>query len=429
MLDSRFRGNRLVKHMNFRKPKGTKDILPKDMHKWHYVEKTIREVMSLFNFTEIRTPTFEYTDLFNRGVGSQTDIVGKEMYTFDDKGGDSMTLRPEGTAPVVRAYNENSMGADSPVHKLYYMTNMFRYERPQAGRYREHTQFGAEIIGSDSLTTDVELISLAKEVYNRCGITNFKVKINSIGKPDERKNYVNLLREFLQKHINKLSEDSKKRLEGNTLRILDSKNESDKEITNSAPKILDNLGKESKDRFEKVLSGLTELGINYEVDFRLVRGLDYYTDTTFEFVSEELGAQDAIGGGGRYDGLVELLGGKPSPGVGFGSGIERVIIVAEKNGFKFPEATPPKVYFITLNDEARDKSLSLANDLRKKNISCECDLLARSMKAQMREANKMMAEYVYIIGEEEIQKNKGMLKKMSDGTQEEIEFDLLVNKF
>ncbi len=415
--------------MKFQKPKGTKDILPKDMYKWHYVEKTIREVMSLFNFTEIRTPTFEYTELFTRGVGSQTDIVGKEMYTFDDKGGDSITLRPEGTAPVIRAYNENSMGADSPVNKLYYMTNMFRYERPQAGRYREHTQFGAEIIGADNVTTDVELMVLAKEVYNRCGITNFKIKINSIGNPDERKNYVNLLREFLQMHIDKLSEDSKKRLEGNTLRVLDSKNESDKEITNSAPKILDNLGKESKERFEKVLSGLKSVGISYEVDFRLVRGLDYYTDTTFEFVSDELGAQDAIGGGGRYDGLVELLGGKPTPGVGFGSGIERVIIVAEKNGFKFPEAAPPNLYFITLNDAAREKSIVLSNRLRKKNVSCESDLLGRSMKAQMREANKMMCEYVFIIGEEELQSGKGKLKKMTDGSQEDVEFDSLSGKF
>jgi histidyl-tRNA synthetase len=411
--------------MKFQKPKGTKDILPKDIHKWHFVEKTIREVMSNFGFSEIRTPTFEYTELFARGVGSETDIVGKEMYTFNDKGEESMTLRPEGTAPVIRAYIENSLSAESPVHKLYYITNMFRYERPQAGRFREHTQFGAELIGSDDYRCDVELISLAKEVYNRCGINNFTVKVNSIGKPDERKNYINILKEYLTKNITRLSEDSKKRLEKNPLRILDSKDKNDKQITESAPKILDNLGNESKARFQKVLSGLTQLGISYEVDFRLVRGLDYYTDTTFEFVSEDLGAQDAIGGGGRYDGLVELLGGKPTPSVGFGSGIERLILVADKNNFSFTEPPKLRIYFVALNEEAKSKSLLLANDLRKKGVACETDLLSRSMKAQMREANKLGADYVYIIGDEEMKSGKGVLKKMSDGAQTDVEFESL----
>ncbi len=415
--------------MKFQKPKGTKDILPKDIHKWHFVEKTIREVMSNFGFSEIRTPTFEHTELFTRGVGSETDIVGKEMYTFNDKGEESMTLKPEGTASVIRAYIENSLSAESPVHKLYYITNMFRYERPQAGRFREHTQFGAELIGSDDYRCDVELISLAKEVYNRCGINNFTVKVNSIGKPEERKAYVKILKEFIQSHIKELSEDSKKRLEKNPLRILDSKDKNDKQITESAPKIIDNLSDESKARFQKVLGGLTQLGINYEVDFRLVRGLDYYTDTTFEFVSNDLGAQDAIGGGGRYDGLIEMLGGKPTPGAGFGSGIERLILVAEKNNFTFTE--PPrfihklKIYFIALNEEAKRKSLILSNDLRKKGICCETDLLSRSMKAQMREANKLGADFVYIIGDEEMKSGKGVLKKMSDGTQTDVKFDLL----
>lgn len=409
--------------MNFRKPKGTKDILPKDIYKWHFTEKTIREVMSLYNFSEIRTPTFEYTELFKRGVGSDTDIVGKEMYTFDDKGGDSITLRPEGTAPVMRAFLENSLLAESQLYKLYYIASMFRYERPQAGRYREHTQFGAEILGSDSFYTDVELILLAKQVYNRLGITNFKVKINSIGKLEERRNYIEILKNYLQNNLNELSEESKRRYETNPLRILDSKNPIDRKITDNAPKILEHLSDTSKQRFENVVNELTKSSVDYEIDFRLVRGLDYYCDTTFEFVSQDLGSQDALGGGGRYDGLIEQLGGKPTPGVGFGSGIERLIIVAEKNGFAFAEKPAPLIYFIALNDEAKQIAFNSMLQLRKSGVPCDSDLLGRSFKAQMREANKLNVKYVYIIGEDEIKKGKGILKNMADSSQTETEFD------
>ncbi len=414
--------------MKYQKPRGTKDILPGDIHKWHFVEKTIREVMVNFNFSEIRTPTFEYTELFLRGVGTETDIVGKEMYTFTDKGGESVTLKPEMTAPVMRAYVENSLASESPLHKLYYITNMFRYEKPQAGRFREHTQVGAEIIGTDSVYADIELVILAKELYNRCGIYNFKVKLNSIGKSDERKNYVSLLTDFLNKNVNELSDESKKRLEKNPLRILDSKNPNDRAITDNAPKILEHLSPDSKKRFDEVINGLEKSGVKCEIDFRLVRGLDYYTDTTFEFVSDALGAQDAIGGGGRYDGLIETIGGKPSPGAGFGSGIERIIMAAEKNNFIFPSQQNLKVYFISLNKEASELSSNLALHLRKQNFQCETELLGRSLKAQMREANKLNAEYVYIIGDEEIKKNKGILKKMSDGSQTETEFDKLTDQ-
>lgn len=414
--------------MNFRKPKGTKDILPKDIHKWHYVERVIREVAELFNFSEIRTPTFEYTDLFNRGVGSETDIVGKEMYTFTDKSGDSITLRPEGTAPVMRAFLENSLISEAPLHKLYYITNMFRYEKPQAGRYREHTQFGGEILGSGSYMTDVELILLAKEVYNRCGINNFKVKINSIGKSEERKNYIQLLKNYLSAYLNDLSDESKRRFETNALRILDSKDKNDRNITESAPKIIDTLGTESKSRFDNVINELTKLNVNYEIDFRLVRGLDYYTDTTFEFISQELGSQDAIGGGGRYDGLIEQLGGKPCPGVGFGSGIERILIVAEKNGFTFGEPSKPLIYFIALDDRSAKKAYELMGELRSRNISCDTDFLNRSFKAQMREANRLGVKYVYIIGENEILNGAGQLKNMGDSSQTEVPFDKLADK-
>lgn len=414
--------------MNFRKPKGTKDILPKDIHKWHYVERVIREVTDLFNFSEIRTPTFEYTDLFNRGVGSETDIVGKEMYTFTDKSGDSITLRPEGTAPVMRAFLENSLISEAPLHKLYYITNMFRYEKPQAGRYREHTQFGGEILGSGSYMTDVELILLAKEVYNRCGINNFKVKINSIGKSEERKNYIQQLKNYLSAYLNDLSDESKRRFETNALRILDSKDKNDRNITESAPKIIDTLGTESKSRFDNVINELTKLNVNYEIDFRLVRGLDYYTDTTFEFISQELGSQDAIGGGGRYDGLIEQLGGKPCPGVGFGSGIERILIVAEKNGFTFGEPAKPLIYFIALDDRSAKKAYELIGELRSRNISCDTDFLNRSFKAQMREANRLGVKYVYIIGENEILNGAGQLKNMGDSSQTEVTFDKLADK-
>lgn len=408
--------------MRFQKPKGTKDILPRDIHKWHFVENTVRNVMKLYNFSEIRTPTFENTELFARGVGSETDIVGKEMYTFLDKGGNSITLRPEMTASVVRAYLENGLNNDSPIQKLYYLANMFRHENPQKGRYREHTQFGAEIIGSDNVSTDVEIISLAKEVYNRCGISKFTVNINSIGKIDERNKYIEILKEYLNEYFNELSNDSQSRLNTNTLRILDSKNENDIKITENAPKILDNLSNESRERFDIVLKGLSDVNIEYSVDFRIVRGLDYYTDTTFEFISKDLGAQDALGGGGRYDGLAEILGGKSTPGIGFASGLERMILVAEKNNFNFSDTKKIKVYFIALNEEARQISLKLSNQLRNQNISCDTDLLSRSFKARMREANKLNTEYTYIIGEEEIKNEKGLLKKMSDGTQKEVPF-------
>lgn len=411
--------------MKISKPKGTKDILPKDIHKWHHIEHKIRCITALYNFKEIRTPTFESTDLFNRGVGTITDIVGKEMYTFLDKGGNSMTLKPEMTANVIRAYIENNLGSDSQLHKLYYITNMFRYEKPQEGRYREHTQFGAELLGSNDIYSDVEIIMLAKEVFNNIGINDFKLKINSIGKLDERKKYIDILVAYLKNHKSSLSEESQKRLITNPLRILDSKNQADKIITNDAPKILDYLTKDSKDRFDAVLKGLDSINIKYEVDFKLVRGFDYYTDTTFEFISGKLGSQDAIGGGGRYDGLSEILGGKPTPGIGFGSGLERILIVAEKNNYKFPEEKKPDLYIICLNQDAKEIAYKIILELRKNNFMCDYDMLNRSFKAQMREANKLNCRFVYIIGDEEIKNQTGIMKDMTDSSQVEIKFEKL----
>lgn len=413
--------------MKYRRPRGTKDILPDSIYKWHFVEKTIHEVMNYYSYYEIRTPTFEYTDLFIRGVGSDTDIVGKEMYTFDDKGGDSLTLKPEGTAPVMRAYLENSLSAESPLQKVYYITQMFRYEKPQAGRYREHTQFGAEIIGSDDIFSDLELISLASSIYKKCGIQNFKLKINTIGKTEERKSYVNLLKEYFKKHYDELSNESKIKLEKNPLRILDSKNENDKMIIEKAPKITEYLGKDSQERFNSVMKLLQQNSIEFELDSKLVRGLDYYTDTTFEFISKDLGAQDAIGGGGRYDGLAEMLGGKNIPGIGFGSGIERVILAAEKGKFIFPKSKGVFVFFISLNNDSKELSSKFVDELRGKGIVCEFDLLGRSLKSQMREANKIGAEYTYIIGENEIKSGSGILKNMLDSSQKSIEIQNIVN--
>lgn len=409
--------------MKFQKPKGTKDILPSEIHKWHYVENVIRGTMDLYNFSEIRTPAFEQTKLFTRGVGTETDVVSKEMYTFEDKSGNSITLKPEMTAPVARAFIEHGLASESPVHKLYYISSMFRYEKPQEGRYREHTQFGAEILGTDDIYSDVEIISLVKQIYNSVGVHNFKVKINSIGRIEERRKYIELFKKYLQNHYENLSMDSKRRLVINPLRILDSKDKNDIEVTEQAPKILEHLGIEANVRFEKVINGLSNAGIDYEVDFRLVRGFDYYTDTTFEFISQDLGAQNAIGGGGRYDGLVETIGGKPTPGIGFGSGIERMIIVAEKNNFNFQPEKAPDVYFVTLSEEAKKIAFREILNLRKTGIKCEYDTIGRSFKAQMREANKMHSKFVYIIGDDEIAQQKGVLKKMSDGVQTEVSFN------
>ncbi len=413
--------------MKYQKPKGTKDILPGEMHKWHFVERTVREVMGLYDFSEIRTPTFEKTELFTRGIGTDTDIVGKEMYTFTDKSGNSLTLRPEMTANVIRAYIENGLAAESPVHKLYYIANMYRHEKPQAGRYREHTQFGAELIGSDDIHSDIELVVLAKEIYNRVGVHNFKVRMNSLGKAGERRKYLDVLKSYLSKHLNELSEDSRRRFTTNPLRIFDSKERNDVEVTEDAPKLLEHLEPESRNRFDSVLNGLTKLGITYEYDFRLVRGFDYYTDTTFEFVSDKLGTQDAIGGGGRYDGLVEQLGGKPTPGAGFGSGIERVIMAAEGNDFEFPQSEKLTIYLATSGEPAKELAMKLALELRRNNIGCETDLLGRSLKSQMREANKLGSRYVVIIGDDEIKRGVLLLKNMSDGSQSEIPGDTAVN--
>ncbi|HEX2961641.1 MAG TPA: histidine--tRNA ligase [Ignavibacteriales bacterium] len=411
---------------------GTKDILPSDISKWKFAEGIINKTMQGFNYKEVRTPVFEETALFSRGIGEATDIVSKEMYTFLDKGGTSLTLRPEMTASVVRAFVEHSLAAKQNLNKLYYIAPMFRQERPQAGRLRQFHQFGAEAIGSTSPALDAEMIIMAFDILKSFGLKNILVKINSLGVPESRENYKMKLREYLQDKVQGLSEDSRKRFETNILRIFDSKEEGDQKIMEEAPLLIDYLDEESLQHFESVKNLLSEAGVPFEVDPKLVRGLDYYTKTTFEIVSGSVGSQSALCGGGRYDLLVEQLGGKPTPGVGFAAGIERILLACEnENSLNIP-AESIDLYIVRLENGFLPKVFDLGLYFRRKGIPAEFDYLERSVKAQMREANKMNARYVIILGGEEYNKGELVLKNMLDGTQENVSLDnmeYIANKF
>ncbi len=406
------------------KPKGTLDILPDDAFIRQQIEKRLRESAALFNFKEIRTPTFEKTELFRRGIGEETDIVSKEMYSFNNN---EFTLKPEMTAPVIRAYIENSLYNVSPIVKLYYISNMYRHERPQAGRYREFSQFGAEVIGSSDFTSDVELISLGVFSLMNFGLNDLKIKVNNIGNLEERTEYINELKEYLYKFENDLSNESKRRLLTNPLRILDSKDPKDIKIIEDAPTINNFLGIYNLKHFENVMNGLESLNIKYEVDFKLVRGLDYYTSTTFEIASDTLGAQNAVMGGGRYDKLVEQLGGKPTPAIGFACGLERLILVLQSNEYKFASEDIPILYLVTSGEDARKLALVVTNKLRERGVQCEMDLLNRSIKSQMKEANKIKSKYVAVIGEDEIKTGEVKIKRMLDGSESGIKLDDITN--
>ncbi len=410
--------------MNYRSIKGTKDILPGESSRWQFVEQTIREVFHRFNYKEIRTPVFENTALFSRSIGELTDIVGKEMYTFQDRSGDSITLRPEGTASVMRSYIQNNLGEAQPLVKLYYIGPMFRQERPQAGRLRQFHQFGAEATGSPTAETDAEIIAVAIEIYRRLGITNYSLKINSVGDEECRPKYKEILRNELVKIADKLSPESQKRIEQNPMRVLDSKDERDKALTANMPLIVDHLNEECASHFEKVKSLLTSFGIPFVVDGRLVRGLDYYTKTAFEISSNELGSQDALAGGGRYDLLIKELGGKSTPSVGFAAGMERLMMILEKKEFQSPEPKP--ALFIAAADEsARAWALKTAMQLRYQGIYVETDLLNRSLKAQMKEADRQNAKYSIVVGSTELAAGKALLKDLSEHTQQEVPLDNL----
>ena len=410
---------------------GTKDILPFDIQKWKYLENIVNNVMGSFNYKEIRTPVFEETSLFHRGIGEATDIVSKEMYTFLDKGETSITLRPEMTASVVRAFIEHSLEAKQSLNKLFYMAPMFRQERPQAGRLRQFHQFGAEALGSTSPALDAEIIIIAYEILKKLGLKNLSLKTNSLGVPESRENYKNILKTYLSDKVSSLSEDSRKRFDTNILRIFDSKDEHDILIMKEAPLLIDYLDQESKSHFDEVQSLIKGADIPFEVDPKLVRGLDYYTHTTFEIVSGSVGSQSALCGGGRYDLLIEQLGGKPSPGVGFAAGIERILLACEnENSLNVPDEKLD-LYIVRLDRELTNKVFEIGLFFRKNLLQTEFDYMGRSVKAQMREANKLNTKYAIFLGGEEYQRNEFILKNMSNGEQEVISLNNLesvVNK-
>lgn len=402
---------------------GTKDILPSDIARWQYLEKLLRETFQLFNYKEIRTPIFEETALFARGIGEETDIVSKEMYTFKDRSETSITLRPENTAGVVRAFIEQSLGAQQSLNKLYYIGPMFRQERPQAGRLRQFHQFGAEALGSTSPLLDAEMIQVAYLIIKNLGLKNLVVKINSLGIPEARENYKKILREYLSDKKEKLSEESRRRFETNILRIFDSKIEVDQAIMKDAPLLIDYIDEQSKNDFDVVKNYLTKVGIPYEVDPALVRGLDYYTKTTFEIVSGSVGSQSALCGGGRYDLLVEELGGKPTPGVGFAAGMERILLACENEKSLNIPADSIDVYLVRVDSDLTLETANYASSLRLNGLSCDYDFLNRSIKAQMREANKLNAKFVVFIGGDEYKRGELNVKNLSNGEQQLVKSD------
>ena len=409
-------------------PKGTKDVLPQDSYKWQYVEGMAREVAQLFNIKEIRTPTFEHTELFQRGVGDTTDIVTKEMYTFKDKGDRSITLKPEGTAGVARSFLENGMANGVLPAKMYYIIPAFRYERPQAGRLREFHQFGVEVYGSASAQTDAEVILTADTLLKKLGL-KIKLYLNSIGCPTCRAAYNKALKDFFAPHLDELCGDCKNRFEKNPLRLLDCKEENCKKINADAPKILDYLCEECSAHFEEVKACLTLAGVEYEIDPRIVRGLDYYTRTVFEFVSTSIGAQGTVCGGGRYDALIEQLGGKPTPAVGYAAGIERLLMVMEQTGVEIPGAPVPTVYIAGMDADCRKKAFALASALRLNGVNAEVDLMERSVKAQFKYADKLGAKYVAVIGGNELAEGKANVKCMANGESESVAFEDMVAYF
>ena len=399
------------------KPKGTKDLLPEESYKWQEVEAKVKKVLESYNFKEIRVPVFEHTELFQRGVGETTDVVQKEMYTFDDKGGRSITLRPEGTAGVVRAYLENGMGSmPSPV-KLWYNMGMYRYENVQKGRLREFHQIGAELIGSGSYLADVDVILMANNIFKSLNIPDISLNINSIGCPKCRGEYQKILKEFIGKNLDDYCDTCKTRFEKNPMRILDCKEKRCKEFNQGAPMMIDYLCDECKEHFEKVKSMLNNLGVKYQIDSGIVRGLDYYTKTVFEFVDEKSGLTAL--GGGRYDGLVEEFGGQPTPAVGFATGVERIMELYNQNN-NLEDTKIPEIYILSLGTEENKKALEISEGLREKGIIVEKDIFERSFKSQMKYADKIKAKNLLVIGENEINQGKAKIKNMQTGEEKEI---------
>lgn len=409
--------------------KGTLDLLPKDSYKTQYIESAVREIAENFGFYEMRTPVFEHTELFQRGVGETTDVVQKEMYTFDDKGGRSITLRPEGTAGAARAFLENGLFNEALPQKIYYLTSCYRYEKPQAGRLREFHQFGVEAFGAGTPAQDAEIISLANEVFNYLGVRNLSLEINSIGCPACRAEYQKALKTYFEGHKSELCETCNGRLERNPMRILDCKSPVCSEIAAGAPKILDYLCDDCKAHFEAVQQYLNTMQIDFTVNPEIVRGLDYYTRTVFEFVSNEIGAQGTVCGGGRYDGLLAELGGKPMPACGFGMGIERLLLLMDAQNVPFPERKACDIYLASMGEKANLEAARLALDLRNEGLSAQFDTVSRGLKAQMKYADKLGALYTVVLGDNELETRKAQLKNMKDGSLQEISLDDFTDAF
>ena len=410
-------------------PRGTKDITPKDAYKWNYVENKFREICSLFGYEEMRTPVFEHTELFKRSVGDTTDIVQKEMYSFTDKGGRDITLKPEGTAGVVRAFIENKLYADTQPTKLFYITPCFRYERPQAGRQRQFHQFGIEALGSDKPSLDAEVIALAVQFFTEVGLKDLAVSINSVGCPTCRAEYNARLKEYLDKKSDVLCETCLERKDKNPMRVIDCKNPTCKENLNDIPFMVDHICDDCKDHFEKLQTYLKEMDINFVVDKTIVRGLDYYKKTAFEIISNDIGSQSTVCGGGRYDGLVEQLGGpKGVSGIGFALGAERLLLTMENNNIEIENPYATDIFIVTIGDEAKTKSFKLLKDLRTNHISAENDHLDRSVKAQFKYSDKINAKFTIVIGDDELANDTATLKNMSTSEQITIKLSEIVQE-
>ena len=407
-------------------PRGTQDVLPEQSAKWQHIEKTAMRVAETFGFKEIRFPTFEHTELFARGVGDSTDVVQKEMYTFLDKGERSITLRPEGTAGCMRTLIEHGLLNGALPVKASYLTSCFRYEKPQAGRLREFHQFGAELVGAASPAADAEMIAMVSQIFDQLQIEGIELEINSIGCPECRAKYNEALKEYFRSHEEELCETCRERLERNPMRILDCKSPICHKIAEDAPVILDYLCYDCQTHFDELKDRLDSIGIEYTVNPTIVRGLDYYTRTVFEFVSTNIGSQGTVCGGGRYDGLIELLGGPKTPSIGFAMGLERLLLLMENTGVAFPEEGKCDIYIGSMGTKASIEAANLVNSLRAEGFKAECDLCGRSVKAQMKYADKIGAKLSCIIGDSELEEGKVKVKNMTEGTSEEVELDELI---
>ena len=410
-------------------PRGTKDITPKESYKWNYVENKFREICGLYGYEEMRTPIFEHTELFKRSVGDTTDIVQKEMYSFTDKGDRDITLKPEGTAGVIRAFIENKLYSDAQPTKLFYITPCFRYERPQSGRQRQFHQFGVEAIGSDNPSLDAEVIALAVQFFNEVGLKDLAVRINSVGCPTCRAKYNELLKSYLDAKADVLCTTCLERKDKNPMRVIDCKNPTCKENLQDIPFMADHICEDCKDHFEKLQSYLKEMDINFIVDKSIVRGLDYYKKTAFEIISNDIGSQSTVCGGGRYDGLVEQIGGpKGMSGIGFGLGAERLLLTMENNNIEIENPQSTDIYIVTIGEEAKLKSFKLLKDLRQNHISADNDHLDRSVKAQFKYSDKINSKFTIVIGEDELNNDSATLKNMSTSEQTTVKLSELVEE-